>query len=204
MPKVLLKADGLSQVDGNLFLSFYDLCAGLKQLGFEIGVSVPSAANSSLSLSIKINADSQVYTNESISFVLKILHVIVDKPSEENYNTKRFYAIFGQLRNLDSSLKKENLKALNYLLNLFIKTEYLHFARDHIQALSELEKTDNKWRVFLSLDCVDTAAEAVDKLKTLNAILKDVTGSVQWLVGNLNIQGCNKGPLFYLVRNGKI
>ena len=89
-PKVLLKTDGLSQVNGNLFLSFYDLCAGLKQLGFEIGVSLPSVANSSLSLSIKINADSQVYTNESISFALKILHVIVDKPSEENYNIKRF------------------------------------------------------------------------------------------------------------------
>ncbi len=203
-PKVLLKTDGLSQVSGNLFLSFYDLCAGLKQLGFEIGVSVPSAAYSPLSLSIKINANSQVYTNESISFVLKILHVIVDKPSEENYNIKRFYAIFAQLRNFDSSLKKENLNALNYLISLFIKTEHLHFARDHIQTLSELEKMDDKWRVFLSLDCVDTAAEAVDKLKTLNAILNNVTGSVQWLVGNLNIQGCSEGPLFYLVRNGKI
>jgi len=203
-PKVLLKTDGLSQVSGNLFLSFYDLCAGLKQLGFEIGVSVPSAAYSPLSLSIKINANSQVYTNESISFVLKILHVIVDKPSEENYNIKRFYAIFAQLRNFDSSLKKENLNALNYLIRLFIKTEHLHFARDHLQTLSELEKMDNKWRVFLSLDCVDTAAEAVEKLKILNAILENVTDSVQWLVGNLNVQGCSEGPLLYLVRNGKI
>jgi hypothetical protein len=182
-----------------VFLELYKLTADLKKIGFNIGVTVPSVGKE-FSLSIKIRGHIEVYRNEEIQFVIKVLKIGLGKSTD---NEVMFSKIYGELTDVDTMLTKDNIDEVNILISLLKQTQNIKISKSHNETQFVLRKRDNKWRFFISLDAVDSASEAIKKMKTIiNS--KTIFKNFEWFVGNLNLLSNSTAPLIFFVRNSKI
>ena len=180
-------------------MELYKLTADLKKIGFSIGVTVPSVGKE-FSLTIKIRDHIVVYRNKEIQFVIKVLKIGLGKSTD---NEVMFSKIYGELTEVDTMLTKDNIDEVNILISLLKQTQNIKISKSHNETQFVLRKRDDKWRFFISLDAVDSASEAIKKMKLIiNS--KTIFKNFEWFVGNLNLLSNNTAPLIFLVRNSKI
>ena len=93
---------------------FYDRYFDLKNVGFEVGVAIPSVSNE-FSLKIKIGRTIKKFnTIDDISFVLNVLNICFEKATP-NENT--FWRAYCEFKKTNFKLTKENLN-LNSVINI--------------------------------------------------------------------------------------
>ena len=183
-------------------MPFYNLVSKLIELDFEVAVAIPSIANEFL-LTVKINSKSQTYKDEEeITFVLNVLKICFEEASPSELV---FWQAYGELKDIDVKLTKDNLKDfnLNSVIEL-LKTNSIIIKENPIEMQTLLKKKDGKWRFFLPLDGPDTVIEAIRTMNLLKESKNNTFNSVEWVVGFLGVNHYNSAPLLFLIKNAAI
>ena len=180
-------------------MNFYTLSSHLKKIGFKVGVAIPSICEN-FSLIIKIRSDEVVYHEHDIAFALKVLKISAGQSST---NEKIFSKITCELNNFDLELRKNSVQNTNKLISLLDIIKDINISHDQTETQFILKKTDDKWRFFVTLDSLDTAAESIKYLIFLYKKYSKIP-NFEWKVGNLNIHLINSAPYIFLLRNSKI
>ena len=99
-----------------------------------------------------------IYIFEEIAFALKVLKISLGQSS---INEKIFSKIICELNSFDLSLNKDNVQNTTKLISLLKIIENINVTHDQTETQFILKKTDDKWRFFVTLDALDTAAESI-------------------------------------------
>ena len=171
----------------------------LKKIGFKVGVAIPSICEN-FSLIIKIRSEETIYCEKEIAFALKVLKVSLGQSS---INEKIFSKIICELNGFDLSLNKDNVQNTSKLISLLKIIENINVTNDQTETQFILKKTDDKWRFFVTLDALDTAAESIKYMIYLYKKFSKIL-DFEWIVGSLNIELTNSAPYLFLLKNGNI
>ena len=177
-------------------MALKNIIGDLKTIGFDVAIATPNVKRE-FSLTIKVEDDIIVYKSDEIQFVLKILRILLEKSKSSNETL--FYKIFSEIRNFEMILTKNNIKDIKNLISLCKETDKIYVAQSDVEIKNIMKQIDNKWRLIIPLDAVNTVTEAIERI-----LLFTKTNNIECVIGNLKIDLSKTAPLFFLVKNSFI
>nr|XP_032834298.1 uncharacterized protein LOC116956641 isoform X1 [Petromyzon marinus]XP_032834300.1 uncharacterized protein LOC116956641 isoform X1 [Petromyzon marinus] len=193
--KILLYTKGDST--SGAFNRLFNLSQTLKELNIEVGVALPSISDS-FCLSIKVKEKLTNHESADIAWILGILSAAVKRDSSME---SRFYTIMASLFEIELPLQSNVLHELHRLVKI-LKVEDVHITSSYMESLECILSGDNHWIFFVPIDALDTAREAIRKLR-MN-LINPVNANGRWVVGSLGIPNQHEAPLLFVFRGGII
>jgi hypothetical protein len=196
--KILLQI--ASEAPAEIFLKFSELVEPLSKLNIKFGVAVRSISEKT-ALIIKVRAEE--YTYDSIEDIPYILGIIGATVGVGNKNEVLFHSINAEIINTTLPFTDtDQMSDINHLIKQLLCLKNVIITRSRLETLSLLTTNDDKWRVFISIDAVETRYSAIRNLP--NLISSSSMEGVEWIVGNTGLPGIRTTGFLFIVKNSKV
>ncbi len=196
--KILLQTGDNSNSSSCLHL--YEMAEPLSKFAVKIGVAVKSVS-SKFELIVQIGKKPPVcYNSNEIPFVLSIIGATVGIGMK---NEILFHSLNAEIFETKLLIKnKEELNDLNNLIENLILMKDIIISNSRLETLNFLTKNDNEWKGYIPIDAKQTSFLAMKILRTL--ITTEMSKSVKWIAGNLDIPDMFSTGFLFLIKNSKV